>query len=192
MSAEEDSTAARDGRTSEGRSWVPFFVWLGLLMATALGLAAAATFVQEFWAPIFLFPLVLGLLLGALAVLLARGVHAGRARFATRLLIAPLLIAALLLVSALHHFSYLRARSAAEAALQKHGSMVQAMILQQPEIGPPANLFVYLQREAKVGRMLWGGYRTPGGWTWVVWGVDALLVIGATVAAPWAWGKANY
>lgn len=163
-----------------------------LALLAAAGVAWVAARAERVAAPLVVFPVALGLVLGGLLSLAAWLCRAPHYRAAVGIAV----FAGLLTAVAHHAWSYreakVRARHMqimveAEAARQA-GPKGQAAVLGVGEllVEQPKNLWEFLQSEARRGRPLWG-WRARGVWAWLWWGIDALLV-----AAAAGWGVSRF
>jgi len=161
------------------------FLWRGpavaLLAAPLLGAIAAwgAHAAEPYFAPLVIFPLVVGLILGAMLVGLLRTVQlAHRPTIWT-----GVVLAAVVAVAGQHYLAYRAARAAALRDAEKYQQARSAFPEQVQGRLPhvPPNPLDYMQREASRGRPLLGQYRARGWLTWLSWGVDGLLVLAAAV-----------
>ena len=92
--------------------WLPSCLFLGLLIARA------AVDAQFYFAPLLVFPLLIGVLLGALLVLLMRMAQIGH----RPTIIGGTLLAAGMAVLGIHFFTYLDATAENSARLEQHGA----------------------------------------------------------------------
>jgi hypothetical protein len=161
------------------------FLWRGpavaLLAAPLLGAIAAwgAHAAEPYFAPLVIFPLVVGLSLGAMLVGLLRTVQlAHRPTIWT-----GLLLAAVVAVAGQHYLAYRAAREAALRDAEKYQQAQSAFPEQVQGHLPrlPQDPLDYMQREALRGRPLLGQYSARGWLAWLSWGVDGLLVLAAAV-----------
>ena len=158
------------------------FAWKGLLLAILVcpmfGLiwAWAAEGAQWYFAPIVLFPVMLGVVVGATVVGLVRFTQVGHR---PTILLAAVL-AALVAGIGPHYFSYL-------AAYDRAGSSIGADAASQADVAAlmrqmKPSFAQYLDAQARRGRPLLEGYVAKGWVAWLTWAVDALLVVAAAVA----------
>lgn len=145
--------------------------------ALAAGLAWIAVAVQAYFAPLGVFPLIVGSLLGLGIGGLLRVLQAGHR--GTAWLAAALAVA--VLVAGEHYISYRfevqRQAELVRKAQREHPALFRAM----GDVGPRSFLG-YLQDEARGGRPLAGKVVARGGWAWATWALDALLTALATGA----------
>jgi len=161
------------------------FLWRGpavaLLAGPLLGAIAAwgAHAAEPYFAPPVIFPLVVGLILGAMLVGLLRTVQ-----LAHRPMIwTGVVLAAVVAVAGQHYLAYRAARAAALRDAEKYQEALRAFPEQVQGRLPraPRNPLDYLEREALRGRPLFGQYRARGWLAWLSWGVDGLLLLAAAV-----------
>ncbi len=154
--------------------------WLAALLAAAWGAGLLAAIVQQRFAPLLLFPLLFGVVIGAAAVALARAIKLGH-----RAAVAFGAIAAVLLaVFALHWQSYRQAEAQALKDAEQHAQLVQF----HPQFAtttvppPPADVWQFLDERAAQGRLLPGGMLLKHSAVWGMWGFETLLtIVGALV-----------
>ena len=164
--------------------WAPLALWLpmcGLLSASAAWLAVV---VANHFAPLLIFPIMVGLVLGVTLVGLARLIQVGN----RPTVILGTILACAVAVVGQHYVCYRvdreLVREQAESfhrAEQKHPGLVLGSA---PE--PAGGLFDYLCRQADEGRPLLGSYVARGPVAWTSWTADGLLVLAAAllVALP--------
>jgi len=161
------------------------FLWrglpAGLLGGPLLGAIAAwgAHAAEPYFAPVVLFPLLVGLILGAMLVGLTRTVQ-----WAHRPTIwIAVVLAAAVAVAGQHYLAYRAARAAAladfEKLLEAQSAFPEQVRGRLPHV--PQDPLDYMQREATRGRPLLGQYRARGWPAWLSWGFDGLLVLAAAV-----------
>jgi hypothetical protein len=158
------------------------FAWKGLLLAMLVcpvfGLiwAWAAEGAQWYFAPIVLFPILLGVVVGATVVGLVRFTQVGHR---PTILLAAVL-AALVAGIGPHYFSYSaayeRAGSSSGTGAASQADVAALVRQMKPSFGE------YLDAQARRGRPLVQGYVAKGWVAWLSWAVDALLVVAAAVA----------
>lgn len=152
-----------------------FFVWLGAA-AVGFGAGFAAVYVQDTFAPVGVFPLLLGLISG-LAVggaWLARGAATKRSVLLTGLL------AGVVCIATLHYGSYFAARRADERRIADAADKARMLVPEARNFVPFQTFGGYMQREWARGRGL-GPVHVRGPWLGVWWAVDAALILGAAM-----------
>jgi hypothetical protein len=153
--------------------WLPGCLILGLLTAWA------AVDAQFYFAPLLLFPILVGVLLGALLMLLMRMAQIGH----RPTIVAGTLLAAGLAVAGIHYITYWTQSRAAAAEL---ANLEKARRL-QPEFAavqlplPPDNFVKYMRQKAAQGRLIFPPYSLRGGYAWLLWGIEAVLLVTATL-----------
>ena len=175
-------------------------LWAGLAIlvpAAAVfgaGVGWLAVWVQAFFSPLIVFPLLLGAGLGLLVVLTVRTVVMADIQFGHRpTIVAAAVTAALTAIAAQHYLAYRTERRLAE--LQAEQIKQEAAAVFGPTIAqyipqPPENVFVFLQNNARKGRDLnVFGWVARGWQAWLSWAVDGLLLLAATLAVvvPVTW-----
>jgi len=131
---------------------------------------------QRYFAPMILFPLLLGALAGLSVVGLVRFAQLGHRP--TTLLAAVL--AATVAGASQHYFGYL-------AAYSWTGSLVPTGTAAGPDLSALAEQVrptfgQYVQAQARRGRPLLGDYVARGSWAWLSWAIDVLLEVAGAVA----------
>lgn len=163
------------------------FAWLAAVVFGA-GAGAAAAMLQRWFAPIGVFPIVIGTIVG----LAIGGVWAGRGGGSKRSILLSAALGGLICLATLHWGSYLLSERAAAVERQKAR---EALLKLTPE---PGQLFEpfddrssfpkYVGIQLHVGRAL--GPRRIGGPLLVAWWIgDALLVLTGAVLAAAGVGK---
>jgi hypothetical protein len=175
MSSEQPlTTAPPAGRPEFSGTKALFFLPAAAVAGMLVG--GAASVAQSWFAPLFFFPLLVGVVLGAVLVALLRTTHT--AHRAT--LILGVLLAMASVAVTQHYVSYrvwinrLNARPNAQLA--------QAAFADQL----PQSFPQFLRWEASRGRPLMGGYVARGVWAWASWAADAVLVLlgGLAIVLP--------
>ncbi len=156
------------------------FTWGGLLLmifaAPLVGLAAAwiSNVGQSYFAPIFLFPILVGMFVGLCIVGLVRLAQVGHRTTA----IFGGLLAAIVAVVGQHYIAYLLTYWAPSAI---DPSAVPGRDL-SPLLWKMAPTFTeYMSAQALRGRPLLHGYLAQGWAAWLTWSVDAILLMAAAV-----------
>ena len=173
------SEANRDdfGPTGGGRfSWRDPILLLPIAFLLGLSLAWLAETAQHYYAPLIIFPLLVGAALGVLTIL---AVRLGRIGNRPTIVLATLL-ASLISIGGQHYLSY---RAECRLVAQQRRLRLEAQ-QEQPALGAiampeaPGSVFAYMQKRAAEGRELnIGGYVARGWQAWASWGVDGLLVL---------------
>jgi hypothetical protein len=157
--------------------WLVCCVVLGLLMAWA------AVVARGYAAPLVLFPLIVGSVLGGSIVLVMRVVHVGHRPTVW----LGALAAGLLTVTGEHYFTFQKA----QRLLAHDPDKLAKLHLVAPERIPPANFPEFMAWSAERGLPL-GGYTARGGGAWLVWSIDGLLVLLPTVVLAGATAMLPY
>jgi hypothetical protein len=182
MTTGRDTTPDSSAAVGSGR-----FLWRRLLLcltvspALGAGAAWAAVVAQEKFAPLVIFPLVVGVGLGAMVVALIRLSHAAHR---PTVLLATVLAVALAVVGQ-HYLAYRAHRQRFEqdtARLQRIRAEYPQLPSRRQPTSPPSFL-TFLSAQAQRGRDMQLGGLVARGWAaWVSWAVDALLVLLAALA----------
>ena len=174
-SHEEQSTVRQEPPIAAKFAWPSLFTWLPMCAILAVGVAWASTVIAKHFAPLLVFPILVGLALGITLVGLARLMQVGN-RFTVLL---GTILACLVAVAGQHYVSY---RGDLELIRNQAESFRQAQI-RFPDLvegtapEPVDNLLDYLRRQAKEGRPLLGNYVARGPAAWASWTADGLLLL---------------
>lgn len=151
-------------------AWARIVGWFVACPILGIVIARLSLDVQTVFAPMLLFPVLAGMVVGA-------GCWAAMKllTFQNRAsLLAGTVLAVVALTVGQHYFSFRWAQARAmdqeaqnaRLALQKMGATLGP--------SPPADVLDFLMKEAERGRVL-GGYRLTGVWVWLSWGLEAGL-----------------
>jgi hypothetical protein len=161
--------------------WRSFLLWLPACVALGVCIASAAVVAEEKFAPLIIFPLLVGVGLGAMAVGLMRLAQVGN----RPTLLCGAVLAAAATVVGQHYLRYQAERKRVERQVEEFRStaLARSHLLEAYQPSPPANLVAYLQAQARTGRdMKIHGYVARGWAAWLSWAMDGLLVLAAAVA----------
>ena len=171
--AEQQISASAPPR-AQFRFW-QFACWLPLCLVHGTAIAWLAYGVQKHFAPLGLFPILVGLVLGATLAGLMRLVQVAN----TRTILVGAVLASTATIVGQHYFSYQEqwetaVRQAAQfrMAAEAHPDLVQGS---PPK--PASGLVEYLRWQALRGRPIVGDTVARGGMAWASWALDACLVI---------------
>lgn len=148
--------------------WLPVSAILGIFVAWAAVIALG------YFAPLVVFPILVGVVLGGGATALLRLLHVGHR---PTILLGGLLALGLMIVGE-HYFTYRQTHAAYQQAQEKRLRDPESLSMLQvalPDSVPPSNFGMYLQWQAQQGRPI-GRYTVKGGWVWASWGLDAVLI----------------
>lgn len=171
-----------EATTSPGRGrfvWWQAGFWLPACLALALPVAWAAHRMQPHFAPFAVFPLLIGVGLGAMTAGLMRLTQVGH----RPTLLVGILLGASVAVAGQHYLDYRKAFDRAQWEIE----LVRRAKQQFPDgqVGnvprPPQNIADYLHHQAAVGRSI-GSYSAKGWQAWSSWAVDGLLLLAAATA----------
>lgn len=156
------------------------FSWTGLILVLVVGplfglvWAWIAEVAQSYFAPLILFPLLVGAFVGLSTVGLVRFAQIGH----RPTIVLAAVLAAVIAGLGEHGVSYLSAyywktQSAGGVAGQDLSALVQEM---RPSFGQ------FMEAQARRGRPLLGDVVACGSAAWLTWAIDALLVVVGAVA----------
>jgi hypothetical protein len=155
------------------------FVWfqalLVLLAAPILGaiFARGAVSVQAVWAPLLIFPLVVGSCLGLLlAGLIRLGQIGHRATFWSGAILTVAVA-----VAGQHYFSFLDWKAARIAVRTKGHSLAELMVVDEMRPEEAIDFAAYMQRQATIGRPVTAELSLRGAAAWASWTADGLLTL---------------
>jgi hypothetical protein len=145
---------------------------LWMLAAPVLGAAVArlAVWVQNYWAPLLVFPLLVGCGLGLLLAGLMRVGQVGH----RPTLCSGALVAAAVAVAGQHYFAY-RDFQAALIAQRPQGLGLEDFQKMMPQTSTDFPRF--MQRQAARGRPVTAKHELRGAAAWASWAADGLLVL---------------
>lgn len=161
-------------------SWREPVIWLpgSLILGTIV--AWAAVDAQFYFAPLLIFPLLVGLSLGGLLIVLMRIGQTGHRPS----IIWGTILAALIAVVGQHFFSYLSAQEVDQEQAQLVAKARQALPQSLADRLPaaPDGFFDFMRQQANRGRPLVLGYSARGWFAWFSWAIDGLLVLAGALA----------
>jgi hypothetical protein len=142
--------------------------------------ARAAVDAQLYFAPLVIFPLLVGVGLGGLLIGLMRFGQVGH----RPTIILGTILAVLIATAGQHYIFYLSAR---ESDLKQPPLMDKARqafpeLVGDHQQAPPAGILEYMRRQADRGRPLLLDYTARGWVAWLSWAIDGLLVLAGTLA----------
>jgi hypothetical protein len=176
--AAPDASLQRDGLT--------FVAWLAGSLVAACGWAWAATRLQASFAPVLLFPLLVGAAVGATTVGLARLCRIN----ALPTLAAGAMLCGMAAVVGQHYLAYLEYRRAHESARGADPRL--ALVESQGQSVAPAGFLSFLEAQARRGRKFSvnqsAGSSPAGGAVWALWALDGALVVAAAGIVAWRSG----
>jgi hypothetical protein len=154
-------------------------LWLPLCLVNGAAAAWLAYGVQKHFAPLGLFPVLVGLGIGVTLAGLMRLVQVAN----TRTILLGAVIASLLAVVGQHYFSYREQRETAirQAAQFRMAAQAHPDLVQGTPPQPASGLFEYLRWQAMRGRPIWGDVVARGGMAWASWAFDGILVLAAAL-----------
>lgn len=165
------------GPTESGRfSWPRFCLWLPACGMVGAALAWVAVVGQSYFAPLVIFPLLVGVGAGALAVGLMR---LGQVGNRPTILLGTVLAAGLTIVGQ-HYVGYLK-------TYHRSRGPVDASQAMPPDAAALADRWKpsfaeFMSAQAARGRPLLGSYVARGWMAWLSWALDGLLTLAAALA----------
>jgi hypothetical protein len=179
MNTTSNNATERVGPSDGGSfAWRSLAIWLpcGLLLG---GLAAwAAVDAQWYFAPIFIFPLLVGIGLGAVLVLLMR---VGQVGHRPTILLGTVLAASVAVVGQ-HYFGFLADRRESQrATLPKEAQAALRKMDARLPPPPPEHFYDFLRQQASRGRWVFGLFEAREGGAWILWTIEGLLTIAAAL-----------
>jgi hypothetical protein len=180
MDTMQNNSAERAGPSGGGPfSWRGLAIWLpGGLMLGALA-AWAAVDAQSYFAPLFLFPLLVGVGLGAFLVGLLR---VGQVGHRPTILLGTVL-SVLTTLGGQHYFGFLAAQQRDSKQITLNEKVKQAL----PELAarlptaPPENFCQFMKQQAQHGRTIFNVIDARDGGAWALWTVEGLLTLAAAL-----------
>jgi len=165
--------------------WEKMVFWLPGCGALGLLAAWAAVVARGYAAPLVLFPLVVGVVLGGAVVLLMRVLDVGH----QPTIWLGALLAGLLTVAGQHYFTFWKVQ--VQQVFAADPEKVAGLLLVAPERVPPGRFWEFMTWSASRGLSI-RGYSVQGGLAWLLWSLDGLLVlvpamilVGATARLPY-------
>ena len=135
-------------------------------------LAVAARRTQAVYAPLGLFPLIVGVITGGAVVLVMRAIQFGH----RPTIWLGGLLAACVVISGQHYLAFQQDQQ----VLAQDPAKYAKLQLVAPERVPPERFWDYMNWSATRGRPV-GPYHARGGWAWLAWSVDAFLLLASTL-----------
>ncbi len=162
--------------------WPTSVAWLAGTLAISLALAWLASRIEPYFAPLLLFPVLIGIALGGAMVGLVRVL--GQVRLSMAAL--GVVVGVATIVVGQHYLAYRRARNQIEQQLARfEGPSLNLAALTQIGLPrPPESLLAFLHQTAEQGRPL-AGHVVRGGLVWAWWGLDAALTLVAAAVPVW-------
>ena len=163
-----------EGRAPFSAAKAMAFLPGAILLGGLVGGAAAHVTAQTHFAPLVLYPLLVGVVLGAVLFVLLRATQTAN----RPTVVLGAVLAVLAAVWAEHYVSYRVTVGRQEANRQ----LQLARAAFGPDLGRPAGFCDYLRSAAQHGRPLFGDWVARGRWAWAAWAVDAILLLLGTLA----------
>lgn len=164
-------------------------LWLAGAIPMSLAIAWLTVWIEPHFAPVVVFPLLVGLTLGVALAVWMRLCRMGHRNS----VLLGLLVAAVTLVFGQHYFAY---RKTLDQVDDRLAVVLQAQ-LEQGKLNnldlplPPQSLPDFLRQTADRGRPL-AGYMLHGAGVWAWWGLDAALTLAGAAIPVWIALKRPY
>jgi len=177
------SLPAIPGPTPGAFRWQKLPAWCACCVVLGTLIGWAAVVARGYAAPLVLFPLAAGTVLGGTLVLAIRILDVGHRPTVW----FGAILAGLVTVAAEHYFIF----RTAQHRLDVDPERTVKLRLVAPERVPPSRFWEYMAWSAARGAPI-GSHVVEGGWAWFMWSVDGLFVLvpvvvlaGATVRLPY-------
>jgi hypothetical protein len=173
-----ENNAERAGPSGGGPfAWRGLAIWLpGSVLFGAMA-AWAAEDAQSFFAPLLLFPLLVGVVLGAVLVLLMRVGQVGH----RPMILLGAVLAALVAVVGQHYVAYQIDRHTVRPADSPIEKAKAAMPELADRLSPPQTFGEFMRRQAMQGRPVLRLFDARGGGAWTLWTVEGMLTLAAAL-----------
>ncbi|MGA2034120.1 MAG: hypothetical protein ABSG68_17900 [Thermoguttaceae bacterium] len=161
-------------------SWPQLLLWLPA--SALLGCLAAwvAMEAQRLFAPLLLFPILVGVGLGALLVGLMRVAQVGHRRS----ILCGTVLAGVTAILLQHYISFCKVRSALRDRVMEGARAANSGLPPSTELADKVagGFLDYMQEQAARGRPISPHYSARGWLAWLSWGLDGLLTLAAAIA----------
>ncbi len=163
----------------------PLTGWVVSVFALAVLLGVAVHYLQRYYAPLLLLPMLWGAALGLIAKLLLELFPVDRA-WLVRLTVAAVALTSVLVFHYLGFRSWQQHVGAEVELLQKKGA---GLLDARELVDHPGHLGEFLLQRSRQGRTIWmGSWQTQlkGFWCWTLWAIEATLTVAVAVALLWS------
>ena len=162
-------------------------IWLAIALVWTGAWCWVSVLIAGLFAPVLVFPLLTGLVLGAGCAVAMRLAGLGSRRW----LLAGTLALSLALAAGQHYIWYRITEAQIEQGYSSKlsGNKLSGLSAAIPDLHPSFDAF--LQATAARGRA-WFGLRLHGGWVWASWALDAALESAAAVGLIWLVSRQPY
>ncbi len=161
-----------------------FGLWLPLCVVHGAAIAWLAFGIQKYFAPLGIFPLLVGLFLGMTLAGLMRVVQVA----GTRTILLGTVVASAAAVLGQHYISFQEQRETAmrQAAQFRIAAQAHPDLVRGTPPKPASGVFEYLRWQALRGRPIAGDTVARGAWAWASWAFDGCLtlLVALLVIAP--------
>jgi hypothetical protein len=163
-------------------------IWFVAALLLGAVIARAAVWVEHVRAPLVIFPLVVGAVLGCLLVAVMWTMNIGH----RPALFVGAALAAIVAGAGQHYFhyrDYLDARAIALAEQSEKNGLFQ----QFQEMAPAAPSFPeYMRRQASLGRVITADHELRGAAAWASWAAEGALIVTAAAVIVYLFGRSPY
>ena len=177
MNAQPSSAQPSVAVFAGGRfAWPVFLVWLPATAGLGVVAASAAVEGQSYFAPLLLFPILVGIGLGATIVGLLRWLQMGN----RPTVVLGTLLAVAVAVVGQHYFHYRHLLSVSQQQIDAMQHVAGAAVAREL-VAPPSSFVDYMRQQAEHGRPLTRRHVLTGWAAWLSWSVDGLLTLAAAL-----------
>ncbi len=164
--------------------------WLPLCLVHGTAVAWLAFGLQKHFAPLGLFPILVGLVLGVTLAGLMRLVQVAN----TRTILLGAVVAWAMTVFGQHYFSFQEQRETAirEAAQFRLAAQAHPDVVRGTPPKPASGVFEYLRWQALRGRPIAGERVARGPAAWASWAFDGCLTLVAALLVIWPASRRSY
>jgi hypothetical protein len=181
MSISQAPSAEQSGPTGGGSfSWRGLAIWLPGVLILGTLVARTAVDAQFYFAPLVIFPLLVGVGLGGFLIGLMR---LGQIGHRPTIFLGTILAVSIAVIGQ-HYLCYFSARETdlKQPPLTDKARQVFPELIAQRLQTPPGSFMEYMRRQANRGRPLLLDYIARGWVAWLSWIIDGMLVLAGTSA----------
>jgi hypothetical protein len=181
MSTSPEQMVEQSGPAGGGPfNWARLAIWLPGVLISAAIVARVAVDAQFYFAPLIIFPILVGIGLGGFLIGLMRIGQVGN----RPTIILGTFLAVLISVAGQHYLCYLSSQDnepKQSPLLEKARRAFPELAEKQPHT-QPHSFCEYMHRQADIGRPLLLDYTARGVMVWLSWTIDGLLVLAGACA----------